>query len=111
MEDKLAVIKKAIGEKKGERAILYDFQEVNPFVDYVVLCSANSLRQVYAIADHVQDRLKEHGYDSRIEGTKDSKWVLLNAHNVIVHVFSTEERDVYKLEKLYADLKSEDFSC
>lgn len=111
MENKLEIVKKAIGEKKGVDAVLYDFRSVNPFVDHVVICSAPSLRQVYAIADNVADRMKENGYHARIEGSKESKWVLLDLDTIIVHVFSNEERDVYKLEKLYADLPCEDFSC
>lgn len=111
MNELLKVVQKAIDEKKGEYPVLYNFQSVNPFIDYVVICSAQSLRQVYAIADNVADRAKEHGFAVRsIEGDKDSSWVLVDLDGIVVHVFQNEERDHFKLEKLYADLPREDFS-
>lgn len=96
---------RAIDEKKGMNILAYDFHDVNPFIDYVVICSASNLRQVYAIADNVDDRLQEAGFHVRhIEGNKDSRWILVDLDTVIVHVFYEEERHVYQLEKLYADL-------
>lgn len=107
----LEVVQKAIDEKKGERPVLYEFSSLNPFIDHVVITSAGNLRQVYALADNVADRVKEHGYPVRsIEGDKDSRWVLVDLHTIIVHVFLEEERQHFQLEKLYADLPSKDFS-
>lgn len=111
MNTLLDVIKKAIDEKKGERPVIYEFSSLNPFIDHVIITSANNLRQVYAVADNVADRVKEHGFSVRsIEGDKDSRWVLVDLHTVIVHVFLDEERQHFQLEKLYADLPCKDFS-
>ena len=111
MSELLEVVKKAVNEKKAEDAIVYDFRDVNPFIDNVVICSASNLRQVYAIADNVADRVKEHGFNIRaIEGGRESSWVLVDLDTVVVHVFQEEERAHFKLEKLYADLPCEDFS-
>lgn len=111
MEEKLSVIQKAIDEIKGERSIIYEFSSLNPFIDHVVITEANNLRKVYAIANNIVDRMKEHGYSIRsMEGDKDSRWILVDLDTVIVHVFLDEERDHFKLEKLYADLPCEDFS-
>lgn len=111
MSELLNVIKKAIDEKKGEHPILFEYHTLNPFIEHVVICSAASLRQVYAIADNVADRAKEHGFVVRsMEGDKDSSWVLVDLDSVIVHVFQKEERAHFQLEKLYADLPKEDFS-
>lgn len=105
MEEYVEIIKKAIEDKKGEDIIVYDFHTLNPFIDYTILTSASNLRQVYAIADHVLDSAHEAGIPIRsMEGDKDSRWILVDLYHVIVHVFLDEERDVYKLEKLYADL-------
>lgn len=107
----LEVVQKAIDEKKGERPVVYEFHTLNPFIDHVIITSASNLRQVYALADNVVDRVKEHGYPVRsMEGNKDSRWVLVDLHTIIVHVFLEEERQHFQLEKLYADLPSKDFS-
>ena len=111
MKELIKVVQKAIDEKKGEHPVIFEYHTLNPFIDYVVICSAPRLRQVYAIADNVADRVKEHGYTVRsMEGDKDSSWVLVDLDSIVVHVFQTEERAHFQLEKLYADLPSEDFS-
>ena len=104
MDELLSIVQKAIDEKKGERALLYDFHELNPFIDHVVICSA-------PIADNIKDRVRENGYEIRaMEGNSESRWVLVDLNSIVVHVFMNEERDHFQLEKLYADLPHEDFS-
>ena len=111
MEDLLKIVQKAIDEKKGERPIVYEFRQLNPFIDYVVICSAPSVRQTHAIANNIKDRVREHGYNIRsMEGNNESRWVLVDVDSVVVHVFMDEEREHFQLEKLYADLPHEDFS-
>ncbi len=106
---KLSVILKAIDEKKAEQIVVYDFVQLNPSVDKVVICSANNQRQVHAIADNIKDRLYEHGFSlGHIEGNKDSNWVLVDCNEIVVHVFSYEERKHYQLEKLYVGLPCEE---
>lgn len=105
MDKDLEVLVKAIDEKKGSDILIYDYHDLNPFIDYTIIASASNQRQVYAIADNVMDRANEHGIRvKRIEGNKDSRWVLIDLHTIIVHVFLDEERKVYRLEQLYADL-------
>ena len=99
MKEKLEIICKAIDEKKGEDICIYAFSQLNPAIDEVVIASGANLRQTYAIADNVRDRLAEH-----MEGNRDSRWILLDAGDIIVHIFEQKERGVYHLEKLYADL-------
>ena len=59
MDELLSIVQKAIDEKKGERALLYDFKELNPFIVHVVICSALSVWQTHAIADHIKTRVRE----------------------------------------------------
>lgn len=111
MEEILKIVQKAIDEKKAENPVLYEFNTLNPYIDHVVICSASNQRQVYAIADNVDDRMREAGYMPRgMEGDKESPWILVDLGTVIVHVFTSEEREHFKLEKLYADLPRTDFS-
>ncbi|MDF9824079.1 ribosome-associated protein [Breznakia sp. PF5-3] len=105
MNKKLDLIIDAINKTKGEDVIIYDFTALNPFIDRVVITHADNLRQVYAIANNIRDDLKMNGYSiHHFEGNKDSRWILIDADDIIVHIFLDEERELYKLERLYADL-------
>lgn len=104
MENKLEIALEAIRNTKGENTIIYDFTSLNPFVDKVVITSASNMRQVYALASNIREKCREHGFEVKMEGNQDSRWVLVNLEEVIVHVFLDEERDVYRLERLYGDL-------
>ncbi|MFV0381782.1 MAG: ribosome silencing factor [Breznakia sp.] len=105
MEEKLKIIVDAIQSTNGYDIIIYDFTSINPFIDRVVLCDGDNQRQVYALANNIRDALKTRGYDVKhFEGNKESKWILLDVDDIIVHVFLDEERHFYALEKLYADL-------
>ena len=103
MENKLKLVLEAINKTRGEDIIIYDFTSLNPFIDRVVICSARNMRQVHAIAVNIRDKCREHGIYTRIEGTQESRWILLDIDTIIVHVFLEEERDVYRLERLYSD--------
>lgn len=105
MEKKLEVILNAINKTKGEEILVYDFTALNPFIDRVVITHADNLRQVFAIANNIRDELKEKGYTiHHFEGSRDSRWILIDADEIVVHIFLDEERDLYQLERLYADL-------
>lgn len=104
VENKINVILDAIGKVKGEDIIIYDFTSINPFIDRVIICSANNMRQVYAIAQMIKEKCRENKIDVRVEGNQDSRWILLDIDEIIVHVFLDDEREIYKLERLYGDL-------
>ena len=103
--NKLEVILDGIRKTRGEDCIIYDFNTLNPFIDKMVITSADNMRQVFAIANNVKTNLKEHDYDIRsFEGNRDSRWILIDADEIVVHVFLREERALYALDNLYADL-------
>lgn len=104
VENKINIILEAIGKVKGEDIIIYDFTSINPFIDRVIICSANNMRQVYAIAQMIKEKCRENKIDVRVEGNQDSRWILLDIDEIIVHVFLDDEREIYKLERLYGDL-------
>lgn len=72
--------------------------------DYMVICSGRSTRQVSSIAEKLSAALKQNqGTVSRLEGKEQGDWVLIDAGDVIVHVFRPEVREFYQLEKLWVD--------
>jgi len=84
--------------------VLLDAQQICSFADYFVICSAESERQIGAIADEINKALKIEGVLSHhSEGTIESGWVLLDFGSVIVHNFSASQRDYYKLDELWSD--------
>lgn len=100
----LDVIVKAIDDKKGENMLALDMQGISLLSDYVVIVHGNSNRQAHAIVDGVVEALKNSNtLDYKVEGNKDSDWILIDTKDVIVNVFTEEARDFYGLEKLWSD--------
>jgi len=72
--------------------------------DYFVICTARNDRQVRTIAEEVELKLKQAGLPAiGVEGAEEGKWVLIDFADVVVHVFQPDERDFYRLEKLWSD--------
>jgi ribosome-associated protein len=89
--------------KKAENIVLLDIRKVSVIADYFVICSGNSERQVKAIARDIEEELDKQDIGPRHrEGLDQGQWVLLDYGEVIVHVFTTAEREYYRLEKLWA---------
>lgn len=104
MSEALKDVLKAIDKAKGCDTIVYRVREHNPFVEYVVITTATNVRQLQAIAGYVRDELLQKNYGFRhIEGDDTSKWLLVDSDDIVVHIFEENERDVYALEKLYAN--------
>jgi ribosome-associated protein len=92
----------AMREKKAEDIAVLDLRESGAFTDYFVVCSGRSGRQVKAIVDGVQARLKGLGRrPAHIEGYTLGDWVLVDCFDFIVHVFTPETRSFYSLERLW----------
>lgn len=105
-------IVKGIQEKKGNNIICLDMTSLkNSVADYFVICDADNIRQVSAIADSIEDlTLKKAGEKpSHVEGDSEANWVLLDYFNVVAHVFHKEARDFYNLESLWADAKRTEY--
>lgn len=98
----LEIIVKAINEKKGENITAIDVSASSPICDYFVICSASNEKQLMAIANSIDEELSKNGVEiGKIEG-KGSKWLLVDAKSVVVHIFEKEEREKYNLEKLWS---------
>jgi len=92
-------------DKKAEDLVVLDLRKAGGFTDYFVICSGGNVRQITAIADSVQDVLRQE-LDERpalAEGTKHSEWILLDYFNFVVHVFSRDCRAFYGLERLWGN--------
>ena len=89
-------------DKLAEDIVLLDLRGLAPFADYFVIMSAESSRQIEALEGDLSQALKDAGNPRhRREGTPVSGWVLLDFSDVIVHIFSPEEREFYDLERLW----------
>ena len=82
--------------------LMLDIRGVSSVADYFVLCSAGSERQIQAIRDAIDEALSGMGLAYRREGSADSGWVLLDFGDVIIHIFSPNQRQYYDLEQVWA---------
>jgi ribosome-associated protein len=94
-----------LDEKKGEDILLLDLIGICSFADYFILTTAPSKRTIRALRDDVQLGMKKTRQllAGSVEGEPDSGWVLMDYGDVIVHIFSQDMRDFYRLEDLWGD--------
>lgn len=96
----------ALEEKKGEDIKIIDINGVSVIADYFVLASASNVNQLQALVDSVEEELFKAGYECKQkEGNMTSTWMLMDYSDVIVHVFSKEDRLFYDLERIWRDGK------
>lgn len=90
--------------KKAYNIKILDLKNLSNIADYFVICSADSDKQVKAIADEVDEKLIERGIKCfHREGFETLNWVLMDYFDVVLHVFRAEARNYYNLEKLWGD--------
>ena len=106
----LKLIIKAINDKKGENIVAIDVSNSSPICDYLVICSASNERQMITIANSIDNELAKNDYEIKKIDGKGSKWVIVDAKSIIVHIFSKEERETYNLEKLWEPFNKVDIS-
>ena len=81
-----------------------DIQEMSGIAEYFVIVSGNSSTQVSAIADEVEDKMAESGFEpTNKEGRNSMRWILLDFDDIIVHVFHKDEREYYNIERLWSN--------
>ncbi len=92
-------------DKKAIDVVELDLREVLGYTDYFVVCSGNTDRQAKAIHDGIHLGMKnEHGLlPRRVEGLSEARWILMDYLDVVVHVFTPEARDYYRLEQLWGE--------
>lgn len=102
-EDKtlLELIEKTLDDNKAEDIVTIDLKGKTSIANFMIIASGTSNRHVASLADKVKSVLKSHGYSSSSEGEEKANWVLIDAFDVIVHIFCPEVRDFYNLEKMW----------
>lgn len=106
MNEALRLALAAFEDKKAFDIVLLDISKVASFARYFLMCSGDSSRQIQAIADEVEKKLKEYGIrPNHIEGYRHAEWILMDYLDVVVHVFSKSARAYYDLERLWRDGK------
>lgn len=92
---------KLLEDKKADNIEFYDLDGSNPFFDYVIICTAANIRQLESLADNIDDYLALQNKPTRyIEGSKESGWILVDANDIIIHIFTADERERVNLDQL-----------
>ena len=98
----------AASDKKAKDIVILDMRGISMVTDYFVICSANSTTQVQAIADHIEEQLKNAGVRPLAkEGYREAHWILLDYGSCVVHVFVEEDRQFYNLERLWGEAEKQ----
>jgi ribosome-associated protein len=89
-------------EKKGENIVLLDVTGITSFTDYFIICDGSSTRLLNALAESLDRAARtEFSLHSRIEGKSDDGWILLDMGDIVVHLFSPDQRKYYNLDELW----------
>lgn len=96
----------ALDDKKAEDIKVISIGDISVIADYFIIANGTNSSQVTALVDNVQDVLAKQGHHAkRVEGVRSSNWVLIDYGDIVVHVFSKEDRLFYDLERIWRDGK------
>ncbi len=98
---------KALDDKKAEDIKVIEIGNITVIADYFIIANGTNSSQVQALVDNVSEELGKHGYEpKRIEGVRSASWILMDYGDVVVHIFSKEDRLFYDLERIWRDGKT-----
>ena len=98
-------IKAILSDNKALEIISIDLKDKSSIADFMIIASGNSSKHIQALARILIDELKKKGIDNcRLEGRDSSEWKLIDAKDVIIHIFHPEKRKFYELEKIWSEL-------
>ncbi len=96
----------ALSDKTAEDLRIIEISEISPLADYFIIATGANTNQIQAMVDAVDEELSKAGYQvKQIEGNRNSSWILMDYNDIIVHIFSKEDRLFYDLEKIWTDGK------
>lgn len=113
METKELVKKVALAleDKKAEDITIIDIREISTIADYFIIANGSNPNQLVAMQDIVDETMYKNGVHSKqVEGNNNSTWILMDYQDIIVHLFSSEDRLFYDLERIWGDGKTIDIS-
>ncbi len=97
----------ALEEKKAEDIQVIEIKDISVIADYFIIANGANSLQVDALVDAVKDKLGRSGYEAlRVEGVKSASWILMDYGDLVVHIFSKEDRLFYNLERIWRDGKT-----
>ncbi|MBO4389428.1 MAG: ribosome silencing factor [Lachnospiraceae bacterium] len=96
----------ALDDKKAEDVRIISLTGISTLADYFLIASGNNVNHVQAMVDEVEEKLGRAGYEARIEGYQTAGWILMDFGDIVVHVFSKDDRLFYDLERIWRDGKS-----
>ena len=100
---------KALEDKKAEDIRVIDIREISTIADFFVIANGTNATQLAAMRDAVDEELYKAGYHTKqVEGNQNSTWILMDYNDIIVHIFSKEDRLFYNLERMWTDGKQID---
>lgn len=101
----------SLEDNKAEDVVVINLAGKSDMADYMVIASGRSDRHVCAVADHLSKKLKDHAVPRfNIEGMKDGNWVLVDTLDIVIHIFRSEVREFYGLEKMWGvEVPAEEF--
>ncbi|MCI4660562.1 MAG: ribosome silencing factor [Neomegalonema sp.] len=104
-DDLLTLVLESLDDDKAEDVVTIDLRGKSSLGDYMVIASGRSSRHVSSICDKLLEKLKtKTGYTPRAEGLDQGDWALIDARDVIIHVFRPEVREFYDLEKMWVPI-------
>ena len=104
VEEKALLAREALIDKRALDPVLLDMREITVITDFFLICSGRSSVHIRALSEAVLDALGAAGFRPQgVEGKGEANWVLLDFGDLIVHIFSEEDREFYSLERLWSD--------
>lgn len=99
-----ALVYKALDDKKAEDVSVIDISEISVIADYFIVASANNQNHLLALQDAADEVMYKNGFHAKqVEGNRNSTWILLDYEDIIIHLFSSEDRLFYDLERIWKD--------
>ena len=105
LEPDIQLAVESASEKKAFDVVVLDLREIASFTEFFVIATGSNQRQIQAIADDINEKLKKQNRSKpiRIEGYNSAEWVLLDYGDFIVHLFDKDARELYDLTRLWSD--------
>ena len=105
ISDLKQIIINTLDINKAQDIISIDLKDKSSMADYMIIASGTSSRHIQSLSEQVLNKLKDSGIENcKIEGRDSNDWKLVDAHDIIIHIFHPEKRKFYELEKMWSEL-------